>query len=121
VCVCGSLHANCIIQAVFSVCLSVCIACKFTICVFWSVDVFIENYVNRLQYCLLYYLTSVCFCDCQQGGGAGGGSAQPSQNDEEEQTLYVCPSCNNRYPDLDTLTIHVQECLDQNGADGARN
>nr|QNL15273.1 inhibitor of nuclear factor kappa-B kinase subunit gamma [Littorina littorea] len=52
-----------------------------------------------------------------QGGGGGGGASQPSQHDEEEHTLYICPSCDQRLPDLDTLTIHVQDCLDQHAAD----
>lgn len=53
----------------------------------------------------------------QSGGGGGGAAAQPGQHEEEEQTLYICPSCDQRLPDYDTLAIHVQDCLEQNAPD----
>ena len=55
----------------------------------------------------------------QGGGGGAGGPSQPRQHDEEEHTLYICPSCDQRLPDYDTLAIHVQDCLEQNAPDGA--
>ena len=55
-----------------------------------------------------------------QGGGGGRGASQPRQHEEEEQMLYICPSCQQRLPDLDTLTIHVNDCLEQNSSEAAR-
>ncbi|XP_076447760.1 uncharacterized protein LOC143284710 [Babylonia areolata] len=64
------------------------------------------------------YMEAHAFPMQAQGGGRGGGGGAPQarggEAEEEEQTLYICPSCNQRLPDYDTLTIHVQDCLEQN-------
>ncbi|KAL8559163.1 hypothetical protein ACOMHN_048410 [Nucella lapillus] len=60
----------------------------------------------------------------QSGGGGGGGASSsqqpghtPRQQEEDEPMLYICPSCNQRLPDYDTLSIHVQDCLEHNSTD----
>ena len=60
------------------------------------------------------------FALCVAQGGGGRGASQPRQHEEEEQTLYICPSCQQRLPDLDTLTIHVNDCLEQNSSEATR-
>ncbi|KAL5014121.1 hypothetical protein ScPMuIL_008391 [Solemya velum] len=37
-----------------------------------------------------------------------------SQHDEGEHPLFNCPKCDMQCPDIDTLQIHVMECIDQN-------
>ena len=45
-----------------------------------------------------------------QGPGSGVGGGDVSQNTEIAHR--ACPKCNNKFPDIETLEIHLMDCLD---------
>ena len=48
--------------------------------------------------------------DSENSARASGGS----QDHSEDTKTRLCPKCQQFYPDLDTLQIHLMECLDNN-------
>lgn len=41
----------------------------------------------------------------------GPGIPQPNRNAPEMQPEYQCPKCQYNAPDMDTLQIHVMDCI----------
>ena len=69
---------------------------------------------NTSNYGTMYARGMASASDGMQGGGGRQGNDRNAAAQEPDQPVQrTCPKCRQGFPDLDTLQIHVMECIDE--------